>query len=335
MRSRYVVFEKPFKVSIKEEEVREPKAHEVVIKTHCTLISIGTELTAYSGQFPKPSRWAEYVKYPFRPGYCNVGEIVKVGSHVRQFKPGDRVASLGGHAEYVTIPENELIKVPDEVSNDEATFHTIAVGVMNSVRLAKASLGDLVVVIGLGLLGQMATIFSRLSGAFPLIAVDLSDFRLKLAKQSGAHYVINAQREDVYSMVYEISEGRMADIVFEVTGNPNVIPMAIKLVRSLGKLVILSSPRGPTTLDFHDEVNAPSRIIIGTHFGSQPKYETLHFPWTRKRNTELFFKLLKHRVISIKHLITHKFKWYEAEKVYSELWKDRTRFLGVILEFQE
>ena len=334
MKSRYIVFKEPFKVSIEEEELRDIGPHEVIVKTRCTLISTGTELTAYSGQFPEASRWADYVEYPFRPGYCNVGEVVEVGSHVKEFEVGDRVASLGGHAEYVIVPERELIKIPDEVSDEEAVFHTIAAGVMNSVRLASVSLGDFVVVAGLGLLGQMAVMFSRLCGAFPVVAVDLADFRLKLAEKSGAVFTINAGREVVYEKVRELSEGRMADVVFEVTGNPSVIPEAIKLVRKLGKLIILSSPRGPSTLDFHDEVNAPSRIIIGTHFTSQPEVETLYFPWTRRRNTELFFNLLKFKVIDISHLVTHRFKWYEVEKVYSELWRDRTRFLGVILYFR-
>ena len=333
MKSKYIVFKKPFEVDIEEEELRDIGPHEVLVETRCTLVSTGTELTAYSGQFPEASRWAEYVKYPFRPGYCNVGEVVEVGSRVKEFKVGDRVASLGGHAEYVIVSEHELVKIPDEVGDEKAVFHTIAAGVMNSVRLAGVSLGDFVVVVGLGLLGQMAVMFSRLCGAFPVVAVDLADFRLKLAKKSGAMFTVNASRESVYERVYKLSSGRMADIVFEVTGNPKVIPKAIKLARRLGKLIVLSSPRGPSTLDFHDEVNAPSRIIIGTHFTSQPRVETPRFPWTRKRNTKLFFKLLKYKVIDIAHLITHRFKWYEAEKIYNELWKDRTHFLGVILYF--
>jgi len=80
-----------------------------------------------------------------------------------------------------------------------------------------------------------------------------------------------------------LTKGEITDITFEVTGNPKVIPQAIKLVKPLGKFILLSSPRGPSLLDFHDEVNAPSRIIIGTHFSSQPVYETPYNPWTRKK----------------------------------------------------
>ena len=333
LKSRYVVFKRPFVVSIEEEEVREPSSHEVLVKTSCTLISTGTELTAYSKSFPDKSAWSDYVKYPFRPGYCNVGTVIKVGSKVKSVRVGDRVASSAHHTEYAVVSEDNVIKVPDEVPDEEAAFHTIAAGVTNSVRLAQVSLGDSVGVVGVGLLGQMTIIFSKLCGSFPLIAIDLSDARLKLASVSGAHYVINPKREDASDRVQHLTKGRMLDIVFEVTGSPEVIPWAIRLLRRMGKFIVLSSPRGITALDFHDEVNSPSRVIIGTHFSSQPTHETLQFPWTRKRNTELFFELLKNEVIDIRHLITHKFKWSEAPRVYEELWRDRTKFLGVILKW--
>lgn len=331
--SHYIVFKEPFKVDIGIEEISELKPHEVLIRTSYTLISTGTELTAYSKSFPEGSAWSAYVKYPFRPGYCNVGSVVKVGENVKNFRVGDRVASPAGHVEYAVIDESKLVKVPDGVQDEMATFHTIASGVMNSVRSARVELGDSVGVIGLGLLGQFATIFSRLSGAFPLIAMDLSDFRLSLATTSGAHFTVNPAKENPHKVIENLTEKRMLDVVFEVTGNPEVIPWAIKLLRPMGRFIVLSSPRGSTTLDFHDEVNAPSRVIIGTHFSSQPAYETLQHPWTRRRNTKLFFDLLRKGIINVSHLITHKFKWYEAPRVYEELWKDRTKFLGVILDW--
>ena len=136
------VFKKPFEVEIREEILREVKPNEVLIKTLCALISTGTKLTAYSSEFPKDSAWSQYIKYPFRPGYCNVGEVIKVGSNVKDIKEGDRAASLAPHQDYVIVPEDQVIKIPSEIFNEEAAFHTIAVGVMNSIRLAKVSLGD-------------------------------------------------------------------------------------------------------------------------------------------------------------------------------------------------
>jgi threonine dehydrogenase-like Zn-dependent dehydrogenase len=261
--------------------------------------------------------------------------VVKCGSKVKDFMIGDIVAATSPHATHAVVRADHLVKVPENINVEDACFHTIAAGVMNSVRLARVSLGESVVVTGLGILGQMAIIFSRMAGAYPVIAVDIAENRLKIAKDSGATHTLRADNwNNVREEIKKITRGRMADKVFEVTGNPNVIPEAITLTRSLGCLIILSSPRGRTVMDFHDEVNRPSRIIIGTHFTSQPEYETLYNPWTRKRNTELFFDLLSAGFLKINHLISHRYRWHEAEKAYGMLMEDRTRAMGVILQFK-
>lgn len=332
-----MVFPKPFEVEIEEFEIDKPGFGQVLIESIFTLISTGTELTALTGDFPKPSAWSSYVKYPFIPGYTCIGKVLELGSGVTNFNIGDIVAAVSPHAKHSLVRAEDLVKVPEGVKLEHACLHTIAAGVMNSVRLAHVTLGDAVVVVGLGLLGQMALLFSRLCGAFPVIALDVADKRLELAKVSGATASIKyTSYEYVEEEVRRLTNGRMADVVFEVTGNPNVIPWAIKLTKKpLGRFVVLSSPRGPTTLDFHDEVNSPSRIIIGTHFGSQPAYETPYNPWTRKRNTELFFNLLKANIINVSHFITHVYPWCKASEAYRMLIENRTQSLAVLLDFRE
>ncbi|MBS7634345.1 zinc-binding dehydrogenase [Candidatus Bathyarchaeota archaeon] len=331
-----IVFPKPMKVEVEKFQVGKPKEKEVLIETEAALISTGTELTALTGDFPKPSAWSNYIKYPFVPGYSSIGRIVEVGYEVKDFNVGDIVAATSPHATHAVVRADQLVKVPENVNVESACFHTIAAGVMNSVRLAKVSLGDAVVVVGLGLLGQLTVLFSRMAGAHPIVAIDIAEERLKISKASGATHIIRADDwNDVRKNIRIITKGRMADKVFEVTGNPNVITEAITLTKILGRFVVLSSPRGRTNIDFHDEVNRPSRIIIGTHFTSQPELETPYNPWTRKRNTELFFDLLSAGCLTIEHLITHRYIWREAEKAYNMLLEDRTRALGVILKFGE
>ncbi|MEM3592032.1 MAG: zinc-binding dehydrogenase [Candidatus Bathyarchaeia archaeon] len=335
MRGYRVVFPKANTIEIEEFDVKEPSEGEVLVENVATLISTGTELTALTGDFPERSAWSIYVKYPFVPGYSSVGRIVKCGAEVEGFTVGDMIAAMSPHATYATVRADQIIKVPEGVNVEEACFHTIAAGVMNSVRLAKVSLGESVAVVGLGLLGQMAVMFSRMAGAHPVIAVDLAEYRLKLSELSGATHTLRAgDWGDLREAVRRITRGRMVDKVFEVTGNPSVIPEAITLTKPLGYFVVLSSPRGKTAIDFHDEVNRPSRVIIGTHFSSQPEYETPYNPWTRKRNTELFFDLLSARYIRVSHLITHRYSWRNAEEAYRMLLKDRFNAMGVILQFK-
>jgi len=334
VKSLRVVIPRPNSVILEEIEVPEPKDKEVLIRTQFCLISSGTELTAFTGSFPKRSRWSEYVKYPFYPGYSNIGIVEKVGEKVENIREGDVVASQAPHSEYVIVREDRVVRVPEGIALEEATFHTIASGVMHSVRLAGVTLGSTVVVLGLGLLGQMATQFSKLCGAYPLVGVDLYEKRLKIGKESGATHVINSHDENVHEKVKDITEGRMADIVFEVTGNPQVISWGIKLVRTLGRFIVLSSPRGPTAIDFHDEVNAPSRIIMGTHFSSQPLFETPYYPWTRRRNVELFFRLLLDGIVRVRHLITHVVPLEDVEKAYELLLNKKNEALAVVLDLR-
>lgn len=333
MRAKRVVFQAVGRVGFEEFEPPDPGRGEVLIRTVKTLISTGTELTILTGSYPQGSHWARYGRFPHRPGYSAVGVVEKLGEGVEGFKPGDLVTSMTGHAQYSVVDAGQLVRVPESVDAEWATFHTIAGGVINAVRLADISIGECVVVIGAGLLGQFATMFSRLSGAYPVITVDLSDFRLEKAKQSGAHITVNPSRSSVEEVVSRVTDGRMADIVFEVTGNPEVIPMGLRLTRRMGRFIVLSSPRGPSHVDFHDEVNYPSRVIIGAHFTSQPIHEHPKTPWTRERNRSLFLTLLAERLITVEHLITHRYPWFDAPQAYEMLTRQRTKALGVILDF--
>ena len=336
MIARRIVFKGPMKVDIEEFGVPKVRRGQILIKTRATLISTGTELTMLSGRFPTGSFWDRITNYPLTPGYSNCGVVVNVGDGVKDFMVGDRVASKAPHAEYAVIESKEAVKVPDEVSDEEATFSTLAATVLNGIRRADISLGETVVILGLGILGQLACQFARLSGGFPVIAVDLSDKRLEIAKKLGVKLALNPKRDDVDGEIKKATNGKGADIVFEVTGNPEVVSWGLKLTRRQGRFILLSSPRGPTTIDFHDEVNWPSRVIIGAHTTSHPEFETPYNPWTRRRNVELFLNLVKEGLVNVKDLITDRYPWHKAKDVYMELLDplgERLKRLGVILDF--
>jgi len=337
MRFRRLVFKEPKKVEIEEADLPEILPNQILIKTRVTLISTGTELTMLSGEYPKGSVWNNITKYPVFPGYSNCGVVEKVGGNVQKFNVGDRVSSAAPHAEYAVIGEDRAVKVPDGISDEEATFGTLSATVMNSVRLANIKLGESVIVVGVGILGQLACQFSRLCGGFPVIAVDLSRRRLDIAQKLGVTATIQPEEEDAERRIMELTKGRGGDVVFEVTGNPKIIPWELKLVKRQGRLILLSSPRGVTELDFHDLVNWPSRTIIGTHTSSHPSHETPYNPWTWEKNVQLFFDLLSAGLVSVKDLITDRYKWTEAEEAYRRLLDplgERLQALGVLLDFR-
>jgi len=332
-RNPTVVFPARGKVVIEERDVPEPRSGELLIKTRCTLISTGTELTILSGQFPPDSRWAAYGRLPFVPGYDNVGEVIDVGPGGDKSWIGRRVATYGPHAQYVAMPADSARVIHRDIADEHAAFFTIAEIVMNGIRRGGVCWGESVVVYGLGLLGQLTVRFCRLCGARPVVAVDVAQSRLERLPRQAAVIPVNAERQDVPTVVKEATKDRMADVVFEVTGNQQTIPQQVRLLRKLGRLVVLSSPRGPIEFDFHDLCNAPSISIIGAHNVSHPQHETVHTPWTQHRHAELFFDLVADGEIVLDPLISHRAAYTEAPGLYEMLLRDRSEAMGVILNW--
>ncbi|MGQ9632224.1 MAG: zinc-binding dehydrogenase [bacterium] len=328
-----VVFTKPGEVVIEDRQKPSPKAGELLIETRRTLISTGTELTILSGEFPPDSAWARYGRFPFAPGYSNIGEVIDVGPDVDRSWIGRKAATYGGHALYVTANARSARSIHREISDESAAFFTIAEIVMNGVRRANVRWGEAIVVYGLGLLGQLAVRFCRLCGARPVFAVDVADSRLRWLPKDMAVVPVNAKRDDVASVVERFTRGRMADVVFEVTGDPQLIPEEFKALKRQGRFIVLSSPRGRTLFDFHDLCNSPSFTIIGTHNMSHPPYETPDNPWTNLRHAELFFDLVADGELDVKSLISHRAPYTEACQIYRMLLSDRSQAMGVVLEW--
>ncbi len=333
--SMRVIFAGPKQVETEEHEVGPAGPGQIVARTLATTISTGTELTILSGDYPPVGNWANYARYPFVAGYSNCAQVVEVGEGVDRFAVGDRVMAYAPHASYISLPaERVLGRVPAEVSHEEAS--TIALGLiaMNGIRRAGLEFGEGVVVYGLGVLGLLVVQMARLAGCRPVIGVDIADQRLQWAKELGADAVISGDG-DVPGQVREATGGHMADVVFEVTGNPAVIQEECRVLRRFGRAVILSSPRGPTSFDFHDFCNGPSITIIGAHNGSTPQCETVFSQWTWARNTELYVKLIADGELRVKDMVSHRFPAAEAPEVYRRLLEDRGWAGFLILEWSQ
>lgn len=330
-----VVFLEPGKVVIERRTIPLPEKGYVLIKTRRTLISTGTELTILSGEFPKESYWSRYARFPFVPGYDNVGEVVAVGEEVNRDWIGKRVATRSSHALFVTVPMESLIPISDQISDDQAAFFTIAEIVTNGVRRADVRLGESVAVYGAGLLGQFTARVCRLCGARPVFVIDIADARLGMLPKDPSVIGLNPTREDVRSVVQRETMGRMVDVAFEVTGNQKIIPEEFRCMRDQGRFVLLSSPKGPTMFDFHDLCNYPSYTIIGAHNRSHPPVATPDNPWTNRRHAELFFDLVADKELDISPLVTHRLPYDEAPAIYRQLLEDRSEAMGVILIWHE
>lgn len=328
-----VVFAGPRRVEVEDRPVPKARAGEVLIRTHCTLISTGTELSRLLGDQPQGLIWTKSSRYPSLPGYSSVGTVIEVGEGVSEQLVGRRVASRAPHAAFVTQSLDNFWPLAENVADEEGTFSTLGIICLNGVRRSRLIFGESAVVYGLGLLGQLTARLCHFAGARPVAGVDVSAHRLGFLPERPGFVRVPADG-DAQAAVSQATAGRMADVVFELTGNPDVIPKEFAVLHPQGRCILLSSPLRPTqSFDFHDLCNAPSHTIIGAHSGSHPEHATLDNPWTLLRDRELFSDLLSNGDIEVSSLITRREPVERAPQAYADLTEDRGREMGVILEF--
>jgi threonine dehydrogenase-like Zn-dependent dehydrogenase len=191
------------------------------------------------------------------------------------------------------------------------------------------------VVYGLGVVGQLTARLCHLAGCRPVLGVEIDQERIERLPRQVGFVTINSSREAVYEKVKEITCGQMADVVFETTGNEEVIPQELKLLRTQGKMVILGSPRSLSSIDFHDQCNRNSLTIIGAHADSHPALDGPDNPWTRRKHAMLFFDLVAAGEIDVDKLITHRIPWNQAPDIYRRLLENQVARLGIILEWKK
>ena len=125
--SSYIVFPESKRVALWQEAMDPPAAGEVLCEATRSLVSIGTETHCLRGIFDPGTNWEGWVRYPFRPGYCMVGQVVAVGKHVAGLKEGDRITSRTPHQQFFKLPAQEAYTIPSEISNEEATWVRLGV----------------------------------------------------------------------------------------------------------------------------------------------------------------------------------------------------------------
>jgi 2-desacetyl-2-hydroxyethyl bacteriochlorophyllide A dehydrogenase len=291
----------------------------------------------FVGDFRRGSDWASLAQYPLYPGYSNVGTVIDAGADVDQSLIGTRVASFSRHSRFVVVSlDGEGHRrprfLPDDVDDEDAAFFTLAEVAMNGIRRGAVTWGESVVVYGLGILGHLVVRLCRVGGARPVVAIDVAQTRLEALPGGTLVVGVNAETDDAADVVKQATKERMADVVFEVTGNPELIPTEVECLRDQGRFVILSSPRGdPTLFDFHDLCNRKSVSIVGAHYYSHPAEGNLDNPWTWTRHAELFFDLLSSGELDLRGLVTHRFSYEDVEDAYAQLAEDRSSAIGVVL----
>src|SRR5439155_13739569 len=281
---------------------------------------------------------------PLAPGYCNVGRVVELGLGVEGFAVGNRVVSNGRHAEMVCVPKNLCARIPDSVSDESAAFAVLAAIGLQGIRLANPTLGECVVVTGLGLIGLLTLQMLRAQGC-RVLGVDLDPGRLILARQFGAELVVNPGKgADVLAAAQTFSRGRGVDavIITASTKSNEPVNQAAKMCRTRGRIVLV----GVTGLelsraDFYEKELSfqvscsygPGRYDPAYEEGGQD-YPVGFVRWTEQRNLEAVLDLMADGRLNVAPLITHCFPIEQAQRAYDVI-TGREPALGIVLQYPQ
>ncbi|MGY6214057.1 bi-domain-containing oxidoreductase [Methylolobus aquaticus] len=278
---------------------------------------------------------------PLPMGYCNVGTVLEVGPDASGFVIGERVASNGKHAEVVSIPTNLCAKVPEGVSDDEAAFTVIGAIALQGIRLVAPTLGETVVVTGLGLIGLITVQLLRAHGC-RVLGLDFDRDKLDLAARSGAEVVDLSAGQDPLAAAERFSRGRGVDAVIltAATKSSEPVHQAAQMCRKRGRIVLV----GVTGLELSraDFYEKELSFQVSCSYGPgryDPAYEEQgqDYPvgfvrWTEQRNFEAVLDMLADGRLDVKPLISHRFPIDRAVEAY-DLVGGGGPSLGILLEY--
>lgn len=367
------------KLALKDVPDPKVRAEHLLVKTRASLISAGTERMVV--EFAKKSlagkakarpdlvkKVIEKAKRdglrstfqtvmsrldePLPLGYSAAGEVLAVGRGLEGlYRVGQRVAMAGAgvanHAELNVVPRNLVAAIPDGVSDEEAAFGTLGAIALHAVRNAEPRLGDVVAVLGMGLVGQIATQLLRLSGA-RVIALDYNPSRLDLAKTLGAETTVDLAASDAAQIVADVTDGRGCDAVLIAAATSSNEPFitAAEIARDRARVVMVGMTG--TEFPYAEFMKKELNIIISRSYGPgryDPDYEgrQVKYPegWVRWTETENLAECLRlmtptrdHR-LNVEPLISHRMDLGTAETAYKMITSGSEPHLGVILGYSE
>ena len=354
--------------TVEDVPVRQCGARDVLITSRSTLISAGTErmvvefgranLINKARQQPEKVGmvWDKVrtdglmstldsvqskLDQPIPLGYCNVGTIAEVGERVESLAIGDRVVSNGPHAEVVCVPQTLVAKIPETVTDEQATFAPLAAIGLQGIRLARAGIGECVVVSGLGLIGLIAAQLLRAQGC-RVLGTDFDERRLALANKWGIETLALGDGTDPVAagMAFSRYRGVDAVLITASTKSPDPVRQAAQMCRKRGRIVLVGT--AGLELNRADFYEKELSFQVSCSYGPgryDPSYEAggQDYPygfvrWTAQRNFEAALDAMSSGALQVDDLITHRFPLSQAKSAYDVLANDRSA-LGIMLSY--
>jgi len=327
----------------------------VLIKTHRTLVSLGTErmLVEFGksnllqkvrqqpdkvkqvldkiksdGLFPTLEAVFRKLGEPLPLGYCNAGEVIAVGNGVSEFKIGDRVVSNGQHAEVVCVPKNLVAKIPDSVTYEQASFTVIGSIGLQGIRLLQPGFGETVVVVGLGLIGLITAELLVANGC-EVIGFDFDASKVALAASKGVKAYNVSDGSDPVAIAKSLTNGIGVDgvIITASTKSDEVIAQAAQMSRKRGRIILV----GVIGLDikradfYEKELSFQVSCSYGPgRYDENYEQKGIDYPigfvrWTEQRNFEAILQAIATQKLDVQSLITEVVDLEQYDQIYGNM----------------
>jgi len=332
-----------YEVGLEDFEIDEKTlgSTEILLKTHYTLISPGTELAIYTALDKDVYKSESWCHYPFNPGYISVGEVIRTGENLPKIGEGDIIFSYSKHASIAKVDPTRTIglKVPEGMDEKETLFARMATIAMTALRVSSGELGDNVAVLGLGLVGKMAAQLFTLAG-MSVIGIDFVDKRLEITKTLGVKNTINPREANLREKVMELTKGEGCEVTVEAIGNPATIETCCQITKRLGEVILLGSPRGEYDTNITEILNYvhlwPRGCLTfkGAHEWRFPIHQMEGSKHSIERNTQIALQLISERRLKVRELITHVVKPERIKEAYEGLLHKKDEYLGVIVDWK-
>jgi len=334
MKATAIVFDARESAAVVDEEIADPGPGQVTLEAILTQVSTGTEMICYRGEADEGTHWAEFMRYPRTNGYCMLARICAVGEGVEEVTIGDRVCAAAPHVSHWNVGLSNIWapSVPEDIADEDAVWAVLGVITQTGVRMAEHVMGDRAVVIGLGPLGQLVAQYLHAMGLREVLVIDRAVGRVEVAMEHGATAGFIGDVGDARAFVEEHTGGDLADVVYDVTGHPAVLPQALPLARDHGTLLMLGDCPVPSQQRLTYDVVSRQVRIVGTRSSWLPD---AHARWTPQRQTDLLFAYLQRGEMRLADMISHRFAPKDGPEAYDLLHRSREETLSVVFDWTQ
>lgn len=326
MKSKYILFTAPNTAEFLEDEVAAPVGDQVQVRLCVSTISSGTERALCGGELNiNPNKLLDTAVFPRSSGYSSSGIVEAVGDKVTTVKPGDRVVLYwSSHRSVQNLPEQNVLKIGDNISFEEAALFHIATFPLIAFRKCRLEIGESAIVMGMGVLGMLALPLLKAAGAAPLIAADPIPEKRARALELGADYALDPYDPDFAKTVKEITDGG-ANVAIEVTGFGKALDGVLDCMAKFGRVALLGCTRhSDFTIDYYHKVHSPGIVLIGAHTQSRPKNDTSSGMWTARDDMKALIRLTSCGRLDLGKMVEETHSPEEAPEMYTRLCTNKT-----------